>query len=104
MDRRETDSVPALAPPGVRMLNRAASMSPGPPWPALLLAAWTKSAWSRRIRTLSFACGADEDANAAPAAPSVASPVRTAAPTAAARREICMMILLVLMAGHNWDM
>ena len=51
--------------------------------------------WNRSTCTRSGARGAAGDANAAPAAPSDASPVRTAAPTAAARREICMMTHLL---------
>src|SRR5215831_20487391 len=52
---------------------------------------------ARKCRTCTPSCaaGADGDANAAPAAPSVASPVKTAAPIAAARREICMMTHLL---------
>src|SRR5215471_17762216 len=52
---------------------------------------------------LSCVAGADREANAAPAAPSIASPVRTAAPTAAARREISMMthLLSFVMAVHD---
>jgi len=39
---------------------------------------------------MSWVPGPDEDANAAPAPASDASPVTAAAPTAAARREICL--------------
>jgi hypothetical protein len=59
------------------------------------LAAATKKARKCRTWTLSCVAGADGDADAAPAAPSVASPVTAAAPTAAARREICMMTHLL---------
>src|SRR6516162_8554700 len=52
---------------------------------------------------MSWVPGPDEDANAAPALASDASPVTAAAPTAAVRREICMTTHLLgfLMAVHD---
>src|SRR5262249_42170310 len=50
---------------------------------------------SRSTCTVCCADGAACEAKAAPAAPSAASPMKTAAPTAAARREMCMMTYLL---------
>ena len=59
---------------------------------------------SRSTCTVLCAAGAAWEVNAAPAAPSAASPMMMVAPTAAARREMCMMTCLrTPPAGHDWS-